>query len=89
MSVTGVGRFTPLIPGRQRQRPGRGTGRRGRPPGSGKRARVMGSASGRDSIPAKSNPDSEIGFLSPEINKSSDTQLDLSFNGKFVDTIIS
>jgi len=49
----------------------------------------MGSASGRDSIPAKSNPDSEIGFLSPEINKSSDTQLDLSFNGKFVDTIIS
>lgn len=82
LDSSGVGRFTPLIPGRQRQRPGRGTGRRGRPPGSGKRARMMGSSvGGRDGIPAKSNPDSEIGFLSPEMNRSSDAQLDLSFNG--------
>merc|ERR1740128_447002 len=80
MDSSGVGRFTPLIPGRQRQRPGRGTGRRGRPPGSGKRSRGS-SGSSRDAIPAKSNPDSEVGFLSPEMNRSSDTQLDLSFNG--------
>merc|ERR1740128_246553 len=80
-SSAGVGRFTPLIPGRQRQRPGRGSGRRGRPPGSGKRARIMGS-SGNARDPAKSNPESEIGFLSPEMNKTSDTQLDLSLNGE-------
>ena len=80
MILAGVGRFTPLIPGRQRQRPGRGSGRRGRPPGSGKRARIMGS-SGNARDPAKSNPESEIGFLSPEMNKTSDTQLDLSLNG--------
>lgn len=61
--IVGVGRFTPLIPGRQRPRMNRGgTGRRGRPPGSGKRARVTASA-------ASSR---ESNFLSPEANKSSD-----------------
>ena len=69
---SGVGRFTPLIPGRQRTRPARGSGRRGRPPGSGKRARVLGSGPGRDSVPAKFNPESEVGFLSPEANRPSD-----------------
>jgi len=71
MDTSGVGRFTPLIPGRQRPRPGRGTGRRGRPPGSGKRVRP--SSCGRESSRGE-----EIGFLSPsETNRT----LDGSSNG--------
>ncbi|XP_057370086.1 chromatin-remodeling ATPase INO80-like [Daphnia carinata] len=62
----GVGRFTPLIPGRQRSRPNRGTGRRGRPPGSGKRSLIMASSSGANRESVKANLANEIGFLSPE-----------------------
>ena len=64
-----------MISGRQRPRPGRGSGRRGRPPGSGKRARGIAS-SGRD---VSKIPESEIGFLSPEANRMSDIS---SNNGK-------
>jgi hypothetical protein len=67
----GVGRFTPLIPGRQRPRPNRG-GRRGRPPGSGKRSRVMASSSGAGREPTKPALENEVGFLSPEANRLSD-----------------
>lgn len=62
----GVGRFTPLIPGRQRPRPNRGTGRRGRPPGSGKRSLMMTSSSGTSREAAKPSVANDIGFLSPE-----------------------
>ncbi|KZS13079.1 DNA helicase INO80 [Daphnia magna] len=63
---SGVGRFTPLIPGRQRSRPNRGTGRRGRPPGSGKRSLMMASSSGTSRESAKPTVANDIGFLSPE-----------------------
>lgn len=72
MFCLGVGRFTPLIPGRQRPRPGRGSGRRGRPPGSGKRSRVMASTSGTARESGKPVSENEIGFLSPEANRLSD-----------------
>ncbi|XP_046447627.1 chromatin-remodeling ATPase INO80-like [Daphnia pulex] len=68
---SGVGRFTPLIPGRQRPRPNRG-GRRGRPPGSGKRSRVMASSSGTGRETTKPALENEVGFLSPEANRLSD-----------------
>lgn len=67
-----VGRFTPLIPGRQRPRPGRGTGRRGRPPGSGKRSRMVATSSGATREGAKPVSENEVGFLSPEANRLSD-----------------
>lgn len=75
MGNAGVGRFTPLITGRQRQRTGRGGGGRrgrGRPPGSGtNRSRVMTtSGSVHETIP--STPEIEIGFLSPESSRLSD-----------------
>ncbi|KAI9565028.1 hypothetical protein GHT06_008772 [Daphnia sinensis] len=63
---SGVGRFTPLIPGRQRSRPNRGTGRRGRPPGSGKRSLMMASSSGANRESSKPTLANDIGFLSPE-----------------------
>ena len=71
-AASSVGRFTPLIPGRQRPRPGRGSGRRGRPPGSGKRARVMATPGREVTLPVKSTADAQVGFLSPEANRSSD-----------------
>ena len=79
MDSSGVGRFTPLIPGRQRPRPGRGTGRRGRPPGSGKRVRP--SSCGREGSRGE-----EIGFLSPsETNRT----LDGSSNGMIYKNVVS